>query len=158
MTAVRNISVQDMVTEDEWKTRVDLAAFYRLVAHHGMTDLVLGHLSARVPGTTDQFLINPYPRLFEQILASTLVKVNAAGDVLLDVGYNYDIPAYTIHGAVYEARPDAGSTAFTHTRPLQWPTRRCPTECCQSRRKVSVSQKHSRRTIFDNPEERARDE
>ena len=58
-----------------------------------MTDLVLGHLSARVPGTTDQFLINPYPRLFEQITASTLVKVNAAGDVLLDVGYTYDIPA-----------------------------------------------------------------
>ena len=53
MTAVRNISVQEMVTEDEWKTRVDLAAFFRLVAHHCTTDLVLGHLSARVPGTTD---------------------------------------------------------------------------------------------------------
>ena len=70
-----------------------------------MTDLVLGHLSARVPGTTDQFLLNPYPRLFEQITASTLVKVNAAGDVLLDVGFNYDIPAYTIHGAVYRHDP-----------------------------------------------------
>ena len=93
MTAVRNISVQEMVTEDEWKTRVDLAAFFRLVAHHCMTDLVLGHLSARVPGTTDQFLINPYPRLFEQITAFTLVKVNATGDVLFDVGYTYDIPA-----------------------------------------------------------------
>ena len=93
MTAVRNISVQEMVTEDEWKTRVDLAAFYRLVAHHCMTDLVLGHLSAHVPGTTDQFLINPYPRLFEQITAFTLVKVNATGDVLFDVGYTYDIPA-----------------------------------------------------------------
>ena len=54
---------------------------------------MLGRLSARVPGTTDQFLINPYPRLFEQITASTSVKVNAAGDVLFDVGYTYDIPA-----------------------------------------------------------------
>ena len=115
ITRARNISVRDQVTADEWQTRVDLAAFYRLVAHHGMTDLVLGHLSSRVPGTTDQFLLNPYPRLFEQITASTLVKVNAAGDVLLDVGFNYDIPAYTIHGAVYQARPDAGSAAHTHT-------------------------------------------
>ncbi|MEC8164244.1 MAG: class II aldolase/adducin family protein [Pseudomonadota bacterium] len=64
-----------------------------MVAHHCMTDFVLGHLSARVPGTTDQFLINPYPHLFEQITASTLVKVNAAGDVLFGVGYTYDIPA-----------------------------------------------------------------
>ena len=80
-----------------------------------MTDLVLGHLSARVPGTTDQFLINPYPRLFEPSTASTLVKVNAAGDVLFDVGYTYDIPAYTTHGAVYEARLDAGSAANAST-------------------------------------------
>ncbi|MEC7574765.1 MAG: class II aldolase/adducin family protein [Pseudomonadota bacterium] len=64
-----------------------------MVAHHCMTDLVLGHLSARVPGTTDQFLINQYPRLFEPSTASTLVKVNDAGDVLFDVGYTYDIPA-----------------------------------------------------------------
>ena len=115
MAAVRNISVRDMVTEDEWRTRVSLAAFYRLVARHGMTELVLGHLSARVPGTTDQFLINPYPRPFEQITTPTLFKVNAAGDVLLDVGYIYDIPAYTIHGAVYEERPDAESATPTHT-------------------------------------------
>lgn len=108
-------SVRDHVSDDEWHVRVDLAAFYRLVALHGMTDLVLGHLSARVPGTTDQFLLNPYPRLFEQITASTLVKVNASGEILLDVGFNYDIPAYTIHGAVYGARPDAGSAAHTHT-------------------------------------------
>jgi ribulose-5-phosphate 4-epimerase/fuculose-1-phosphate aldolase len=68
-----------------------------------------------VPGTTDQFLLNPYPRLFEQITASTLVKVDASGNILLDVGFNYDIPAYTIHGAVYGARSDAGSAAHTHT-------------------------------------------
>ena len=159
MTAVRNISVQDMVTEDEWKTRVDLAAFYRLVAHHGMTDLVLGHLSARVPGTTDQFLINPYPRLFEQITASTLVKVNAAGDVLLDVGYKYDIPAYTIHSAVYEARPDAGSTAHTHTAAAMaysaLPDSMLPISP-KGIRFAEALASHSFEGIFDNPEERAR--
>ena len=121
ITRARNISVRDQVTTDEWQTRVDLAAFYRQVAHHGMADLVLGHLSARIPGTTDQFLINTYPRLFEKITASKLVKVNADGDALLDVGFNYDIPAYTIHGAVFQARPDAGSHAsdFSKGRAFQ---------------------------------------
>ena len=61
MTAICNNSVRDSVAEEEWKTRIDLAAFYRLVALHGMTDLVLGHLSARVPGTTDHFLLDPLP-------------------------------------------------------------------------------------------------
>ncbi len=108
-------TIREIVGEEEWQVRVDLAAFYRLVALHGMTDLVLGHLSARVPGTSDEFLLNPYPRLFDQITASNLVKVDAAGNILLDVGFNYDIPAYTIHGAVYEARSDVGSAAHTHT-------------------------------------------
>ncbi len=108
-------SVRDRVSAEEWRVRVDLAAFYRLVAHHKMTDLVLGHLSARVPGTDDQFLLNPYPCLFEQVTASTLVKVDAQGEILLDVGFNYDIPAFTIHGAVYDGRRDAGSAAHTHT-------------------------------------------
>lgn len=111
----RGQTVREIVGEEEWRVRVDLAAFYRLVALHGMTDLVLGHLSARIPGTTDEFLLNPYPRLFEQITASSLVKVDSGGNILLDVGFNYDIPAYTIHGAVYGARPDVGSAAHTHT-------------------------------------------
>ena len=159
MTAICNNSVRDSVAEEEWKTRIDLAAFYRLVALHGMTDLVLGHLSARVPGTTDQFLLNPYPRLFEQITASTLVKVNAAGDVLLDVGYNYDIPAYTIHGAVYEARPDAGSAAHTHTTAAMaysaLPGAMLPISPKGIRFNGSLAF-HSFEGIFDNPKERAR--
>jgi len=162
MTAINpisNISIRDQVTKEEWQTRVDLAAFYRLVAYHDMTDLVLGHLSARVPGTTDQFLLNPYPRLFEQITASTLVKVNADGDILFDVGFNYDIPAYTIHGAVYEARTDAGSVAHTHTVAAMaysaLPDKILPISP-KGVRFDGVLATHRFEGIFDNREERAR--
>lgn len=152
-------ALRDEVGEREWETRVDLAAFYRLVALHGMTDLVLGHLSARVPGTSDQFLLNPYPRTFEQVTASTLVKVNADGDILLDVGYHYDTPAFTIHGAVYEMRPDAGSAAHTHTAAAMAfsavPDALLPISP-KSIRFHNVLARHSFEGIFDNPAERAR--
>lgn len=152
-------SVRDRVDAAEWGVRVDLAAFYRLVALHGMTDLVLGHLSARVPGTADQFLLNPYPRLFEQVTASTLVKVNADGDILLDVGFNYDIPAFTIHGAVYAARADAGSAAHTHTAAgmafSALPDAMLPVSPKGGRFHRALAS-HSFEGIFDNPEERAR--
>jgi len=152
-------SVRDLVDTAEWDVRVELAAFYRLVALHGMTDLVLGHLSARVPGTTDQFLLNPYPRLFEQVTASTLVKVNADGEILLDVGFNYDIPAFTIHGAVYGARPDAGSAAHTHTAAgmaySAYPDTMLPASPKGARFHRALAS-HSFEGIFDNPEERAR--
>lgn len=152
-------TIRDSVSEEEWRVRVDLAAFYRLVAQHNMTDLVLGHLSARVPGTTDQFLLNPYPRLFEQITASTLVKVDAAGEILLDVGFNYDIPAYTIHGAVYGARPDAGSAAHTHTAAAMtysaFPGKMLPVSPKGVRFHDALA-RHSFEGIFDNPKERAR--
>ena len=152
-------AVRDKVSEDEWRVRVDLAAFYRLVARHGMTDLVLGHLSARVPGTTDQFLLNPYPRLFEQITASTLVKVDAGGAILLDVGFNYDIPAYTIHGAVYGARSDIGSAAHTHTAAgmaySATPDAVLPVSP-QGVRFHNALATHSFEGVFDNPQERAR--
>lgn len=152
-------AVRDHVSDEEWRVRVDLAAFYRLVAQHDMTDLVLGHLSARVPGTTDQFLLNPYPRLFEQITASTLVKVDAAGNILLDVGFNYDIPAYTIHGAVYGARPDAGSAAHTHTAAAMTysanPGEMSPVSPKGVRFHNALA-RHSFEGIFDNPKERAR--
>jgi len=152
-------SIRDQVGAKEWHVRVELAAFYRLVAHHGMTDLVLGHLSARVPGTSDQFLLNPYPRLFEQITASTLVKVDADGNILLDVGFNYDIPAYTIHGAVYGARPDAGSAAHTHTAAgmaySAFPEAMLPVSPKGARFHDALAT-HRFEGIFDNPEERAR--
>ncbi len=152
-------TVRERVSEAEWAVRVDLAAFYRLVSLHGMTDLVLGHLSARVPGTTDEFLLNPYPRLFEQITASTLVKVNAAGEILLDVGFNYDIPAYTIHGAVYAARPDAASAAHTHT-PAAMSFSALPGDLLaispKSNRFHAALARHNFEGIFDNPAERER--
>ena len=152
-------AVRDAVSAAEWETRVDLAAFYRLVALHGMTDLVLGHLSARVPGHDDQFLLNPYPRLFEQITASTLVKVNRAGEILLDVGFNYDIPAYTIHGAVYAGRPDAGSAAHTHTAAAMaysaFPDAMLPVSPLGLRFHDALAT-HSFEGIFDNPAERDR--
>ena len=157
--ADRTGSVRDKVSAAEWDVRVDLAAFYRLVALHGMTDLVLGHLSARVPGTTDQYLLNPYPRLFEQVTASTLVKVDADGNILLDVGFNYDIPAFTIHGAVYAARPDAGSAAHTHTAANMahsaYPEAMLPVSPLGVRFHGALAS-HSFEGIFDNPAERAR--
>jgi ribulose-5-phosphate 4-epimerase/fuculose-1-phosphate aldolase len=151
--------IRDQVSAEEWRVRVELAAFDRLVAQHGMTDLVLGHLSARVPGTNDQFLLNPYPRLFEQITASTLVKVNAGGEILLDVGFNYDVPAYTIHGAIYGARPDAGSAAHTHTAAgmaySAFPEAMLPVSPKAVRFHDALAT-HRFEGIFDNPKERAR--
>ena len=152
-------AVRDIVGEAEWEVRVNLAAFYRLVALHDMTDLVLGHLSARVPGTSDQFLLNPYPRLFEQITASNLVKVDADGNILLDVGFNYDIPAYTIHGAVYGARPDVGSAAHTHTAAAMSfsavPENLQPISPFGAKFRGALAT-HSFEGIFNNPKERRR--
>ena len=147
------------MSEDEWRTRVDLAAFYRLVAQQGMTDLALGHLSARVPRTADQFLLNPYPSLFEQVSASTLVKVDADGEILLDVGFNYDIPAYTIHGAVYAARADVASAAHTHTA-AGMAYSSIPGDMLaasrQGTRFHNALARHRFEGVFDNPHERAR--
>jgi ribulose-5-phosphate 4-epimerase/fuculose-1-phosphate aldolase len=152
-------AIRERVGEHEWRARVDLAAFYRLVAQQGMTDLALGHLSARVPHTTDQFLLNPYPCLFEQVRASTLVKVNAAGKILLDVGFNYDIPAFTIHGAVYDARPDVASAAHTHTA-AGMAYSSVPGAMLaaspQGTRLHDALAWHRFEGVFDNPRERAR--
>ena len=77
------MSVREQVSEEEWQTRVDLAACYRIIAMHGWDDLVFTHISARVPGPDEHLLINPYGMLFEEITASSLVKVNLAGEVVL---------------------------------------------------------------------------
>src|SRR5690606_29586852 len=80
-------SVKNRVSAEEWKTRTDLAALYRLVAKYGMTDLTGTHLSARVPGEADHFLINPYGLMFEEVTASNLVKVDESGEIVLDTGF-----------------------------------------------------------------------
>ncbi|HTP99711.1 MAG TPA: class II aldolase/adducin family protein [Casimicrobiaceae bacterium] len=100
----------------EWAVRVDLAACYRLAAHFGMTDLIYTHISARVPGAHAHFLINAYGLLFDEIRASTLVKVRLEGDVIDDpTGLGINPAGFVIHGAVHGARPDVGCVMHTHT-------------------------------------------
>ena len=80
-------SIRDQVSAEEWQVRQDLAAAYRLVAHYGWDDMVFTHLSARVPGPDDHFLLNPFGFMFEEVTASSLVKVDGDGNILLDKGY-----------------------------------------------------------------------
>jgi ribulose-5-phosphate 4-epimerase/fuculose-1-phosphate aldolase len=108
-------SVRDQVTAEEWKTRVDLAAAYRLVAHFGWDDLIFTHLSARVPGPEEHFLINPLGLMFEEVTASNLVKVDLEGNIVLPTGYNINPAGFTIHSAVHAARHDVGAVFHTHT-------------------------------------------
>lgn len=107
--------VRDLVSSDEWKAREDLAAAYRLVAHYGWDDMIFTHISARVPGEEGHFLINPYGLLFEEITASSLVKVDHDGHALLDTGALTNPAGFTIHSAVHMARPDAGCVMHLHT-------------------------------------------
>ncbi len=109
-------SIQDRVSPEEWAIRVDLAALYRLCARHGMTDLTYTHLSARVPGDGDAFLLNPWGLLFEQVTASNLVKVDTEGNLLGENRYGVNAAGLTIHSAVHMARPDLACVAHTHTR------------------------------------------
>lgn len=115
-TAAATLSVKNQVSPEEWQTRVDLAACYRLIAMYGWDDLVFTHISARVPGPEEHFLINAYGLLFEEMTASSLVKVNLQGDVVIDTPHSINPAGFTIHSAVHEARPDAGCVLHTHTR------------------------------------------
>ncbi len=106
--------IRDSVSEAEWSARQDLAAFYRLVAGYGWDDLLLAHLSCRVPGE-DAYLINPYGLLFEEISASSLLKVDYNGQKLLESDYDISPEANVIHGALLTARKDINSIAHVHT-------------------------------------------
>jgi ribulose-5-phosphate 4-epimerase/fuculose-1-phosphate aldolase len=108
-------SRRDEVSAEEWRARVDLAAAYRLVAHFKWDDLVFTHISARVPGEEGRFLINPYGLMFEEITASSLVKVDAAGNKLDDTPYPVNPAGFTIHSAVHGARHDAGCVLHVHS-------------------------------------------
>ena len=108
-------SRQGQVSDDEWHVRVDLAAAYRLVAAFGWDDLVFTHITARVPGTDDQFLINPYGLLFEEITASSLVKIDVHGNKLDDCPFPVNPAGFTIHSAIHAARHDAQCVLHTHT-------------------------------------------
>ena len=102
------------MSDVEAHTRVDLAGFYRLVAQYGWDDLLLAHISARVPGQ-DAYLITPYGLLFEEITASSLLKVNYQGDKLIDSEFDISLEANVIHGAVLTARRDVNCVAHVHT-------------------------------------------
>lgn len=109
-------SVQSQVSAEEWKLRVDLAACYRLVAHYGWSDLVFTHISARIPGPEHHFLINPYGLMFDEITASSLVKVDQQCNKLIDSPYPVNPAGFVIHSAVHDARENAGCVMHTHTR------------------------------------------
>ncbi|WP_374522787.1 class II aldolase/adducin family protein [Hydrogenophaga sp.] len=113
-------SLRDAVSADEWALRCDLAACYRLVAAYGWSDLVFTHISAKLPdsvtGGEHQFLINPYGLMFDEITASSLVKVDMGCRKVIDSPFPVNPAGFVIHSAVHEARPEVGCVLHTHTR------------------------------------------
>ena len=109
-------SVRERVDEVEWRLRVDLAACYRIIAMYGWDDLVFTHVSARVPGPDEHFLINAYGMLFEEMTASSLVKVDLDGNTVLESPYPVNPAGFVIHSAIHQARPDVGCVLHTHSK------------------------------------------
>ncbi len=109
-------SLKEFVSAEEWQLRVDLAACYRLVAAYGWSDLVFTHVSARIPGPEHHFLINPYGLMFDEITASSLVKIDQDCNKLSDSPYPVNPAGFTIHSCIHQAREDAGCVLHTHTR------------------------------------------
>jgi len=107
--------VREKVGEAEWQARVNLAAAYRLVALFGWDDLVFTHISARVPGPAHHFLINPYGMMFEEITASSLVKVDLDGNIVMETPYPIAPAGFVIHSAVHAAREDAKCVLHIHS-------------------------------------------
>src|SRR5450432_32865 len=108
-------SLKGKVSQEEWQVRVDLAALYRLAALHGWDDMIYTHISARVPGPEHHFLINPYGLFFEEMTASSLVKIDLDGALLQETPYFINPAGFTIHSAVHAARDDAHYVMHLHT-------------------------------------------
>jgi ribulose-5-phosphate 4-epimerase/fuculose-1-phosphate aldolase len=108
-------NVRERVTPEEWEQRVALAAAYRLVAHFRWDDLIFTHLSARVPGPEHHFLINPYGMTFDEVTASSLVKVDLDGNKVMDSPYEINPAGFTIHSAIHAAREDAKCVLHVHS-------------------------------------------
>jgi ribulose-5-phosphate 4-epimerase/fuculose-1-phosphate aldolase len=108
-------SVKDHVSAAEWATRIDLAAAYRIVASYGWDDLIFTHISARVPDSDHHFLINPYGMLFEEVTASSLVKIDLQGKKVMESPYDINPAGFTIHSAIHAAREDAHCVMHLHT-------------------------------------------
>ena len=113
-------SMKDKVSDAEWQARVDLAACYRLVDLYGMADMMANHISARIPGEEGSFLINAYGMMYEEITASSLLKVDHHGNILTkpdfgDLGYGLNRAGSVIHSAVHAARPEVACVIHTHS-------------------------------------------
>ena len=108
-------SLKGKVSDEEWAIRVDLAAAYRMVAYYGWDDLIFTHLSARIPGPEHHFLLNPYNLMFEEVTASTLVKVDLQGNPVDPTPFVTNPAGFTIHSAIHMAREDAQAVMHLHT-------------------------------------------
>ncbi len=115
IATVSATGVKSRVSAEEWQTRVDLAACYRLVAAYGWDDLVFTHITAKIPAADDQFLINPYGMMFSEITASSLVKIDLNGNKLDDNPHPINPAGFTIHSAIHGARHDAGCVLHIHS-------------------------------------------
>jgi ribulose-5-phosphate 4-epimerase/fuculose-1-phosphate aldolase len=111
----RTLRIREQVSAEEWQARIDLAATYRLVALYGWDDLIFTHISSRVPGADHHFLLNPYGMMFEEVTASSLVKIDLAGNKVTDSPYFVNPAGFTIHSAVHAAREDALCVMHLHT-------------------------------------------
>ena len=109
-------SLKEVVSAEEWQLRVDLAACYRLVAAYGWSDLIFTHITARIRGPEHHFLINPYGLMFDEVTASSLVKVDQQCNKVIDSPFPVNPAGFTIHSAVHQVREDAGCVLHTHTR------------------------------------------
>src|SRR6266699_1475245 len=118
MNYTTDFKIRAEVSAEEWQARVDLAACYRLVDKYGMTDLIYNHITARIPGSKDHLLINLYGMLYQEITASSLVKIDVEGEIIWkpDTDYGINKSGYVIHGAIHKARPDVACVLHTHTR------------------------------------------
>jgi ribulose-5-phosphate 4-epimerase/fuculose-1-phosphate aldolase len=116
LTSVESTGLRSRVSEVEWEVRCDLAAAYQLAAHYRWTDLIFTHFTARVPGS-DYMLINPYGLMFDEITASSLVKIDKDSNVIEDItGLGVNHAGFVIHGCVHAARPEVNCVIHTHTR------------------------------------------
>lgn len=116
MSGVGEISsVRDRVSPEEWQTRIELAAAYRLAANYGWDDLIFTHFSARVPGPEEHFLLNPFGMMFREVTASNLIKVDLDGNVVMESEWECNPAAFVIHGVVHESHPDATAVMHLHT-------------------------------------------
>lgn len=112
---LRRATLRHRVSDEEWAARVELAACYHLCAHYGMTDMIYNHISLRIPGENEHFLINAFGLLYEEVNASNLVKVDIDGNQLDDDPLDVSPAGFVIHSAIHRARPDARCIFHTHT-------------------------------------------